>query len=539
MLHEERNPVELKVSGNIPSYVSGTLYRTGPGGYHQIPSEKGTTFSLDHWFDGFAQNHRFQIIQQPGSATPTRVVYNSRWSVDPLIEKVRKTGKMGGITFGQKRDPCVGFFRKLMCMFIPEATDTQNANVGVTISANPAGLKEVDTSNGKAKRSGHASGVNSLWAKTDAAYFRELDPETLEPMGVVDQSVLHPELKGNLSGAHAKSDPVTGDIYNYNLAFGRSSTYRVFHVSASTGKTEIIATITDAPGAYIHSSLLTENYFILCVWGAQYSWGGAKLLWEMNMLDAIAPFDPSKKALWYVIDRKHGKGVVARYESDPFFCFHTVNAWEQPSPSDPSRTDIVADLSMYKNLDILKRFYYENLKSTSAGALDYAGENRREVFLRRWCLPQVDAPTEEGAGAREAVVVHTAKPDDSCDLPAFNTRFVTKPTRYIYGLSDRGLSTFYDGLVKYDTLTHTPTHWSVDGHSPAEPIFVANPNGTEEDDGVLLSIVLDGRAEKSYLLVVDAKTMKEVGRASMDCVVGLGLHGTYHPGGVKGVGMDI
>ncbi|KAH7886703.1 carotenoid oxygenase [Phlebopus sp. FC_14] len=538
VVHEEREPVELKVSGNIPSYVSGTLYRTGPGAY-QVQCDKGTTFSIDHWFDGFSQNHRFHITQEPGSSNPTRVMYNSRMTVDPLIEAVRKTGKLGGFTFAQKRDPCMSFFKKVMSLFIPEHFDPQLTNVGVTLSVNPPGLKDVDTIKGKAKTSGHTSGASSLWAKTDAAALREIDPETLEPMGVVDQSILSPELKGKLSAAHAKSDPVTGDMFNYNLEFGRSATYRIFRVSASTGKTDVIGTVTDAPAAYLHSSLLTENYFILCVWAAHYSWGGAKMLWEKNMLDAIAPFDPAKKALWYVIDRKHGKGLVAKYECDPFFCFHTVNAWEVPSSSDPSQTDIVADLAIYKNLDIIKRFYYDNLKSTSPAALNYVGEKRKdiEVFLSRWHLPQVNAPSAEGA--RKAVKIHTAEPDHSCDLPVINPRFFTKPSRYIYGVCDRGLSTFYDGIVKYDTLTHTPTYWSVQGHSPGEAIFVANPNGKEEDDGVLLSVVLDGLAEKSYLLVLNAKTMKEVGRASMECVVGLGLHGSYHSASVQGVGKDI
>ncbi|KAH0839502.1 carotenoid oxygenase [Lanmaoa asiatica] len=538
VVHEEREPVELEVSGSIPPYVSGTLYRTGPGGY-QVKVDNDKTFSVHHWFDGFAQNHRFQIIQSDSS---TRVIYNSRRSTDPLIENIRKTGKLTGFSFGQKRDPCVSFFKKVMSMFIPEPTQPRDhVNVGVTLSVNPPGLKDFDTSEGK-KKGGHASGVQSLWAKTDAAQLREIDPETLEPFGLAKQTVLHPELTGNLSAAHAKSDPITGDIFNYNLALGRHQTYKIFRVSAATGKTDILATITDAPGAYLHSSLITENYFILCVWGSHYSWGGAKIVWEKNILDAIAPFDPSKKALWYVVDRKHGKGVVAKYECDPFFCFHTINAWEEPSPSDPSQIDINADLSIYKNLDVIKRFYYNSIKSTSPGSLDYVGEKHSEscdMFLQRWRLPGVNTTIDGPPEAREAVTVHTAEHDHSCDLPVINPRFLTKPSRYIYGVCDRGLSTFFDGIVKYDTETHTPTYWSVQGHNPGEPIFVPNPEGTAEDDGVLLSVVLDGFAEKSYLLVLDAKSMKEVGRASMGCAVGFGFHGIYHTRALAGPGTDI
>ncbi|KAH7930334.1 hypothetical protein BV22DRAFT_1079308 [Leucogyrophana mollusca] len=458
-----------------------------------------------------------------------------------MMEIIRKTGRLGDFTFGQKRDPCISFFRKVMSMFIPDGSrPVDNANIGVTISVNPPGIKDITGNSAKAKKGGHASGVQTLWAKTDACFFREIDPETLEPIGYAEQESLHPELVGKLSAAHAKSDPITGDVYNYNLEVGRRTTYRIFRVSAATGKTDIIATITDAPGAYIHSSLITENYYILCVWAGHYAWGGAKLLWDKNLLDAIGDFDPTKKAFWYVVDRKHGKGVVAKYECDPFFCFHAVNAWEEPSPTDPNQTDIVADLSVYPNLDTLKRFYYNNIKSTSPGALNYIDDKRAtcRINLRRWRLPSIAAGIP--GQSREAVAEHVAESSKSCDLPVVNPRFLTQPTRYIYGTTDTGKSTFFDGLVKYDMQTGEALHWLYQGQNPGEPIFIADPQGTGEDDGVLLSVVLDGFKEKSYLLVLDAKTMKEVARASMECVVGFGFHGTYFPESSGGrPGVDI
>jgi len=63
--HEERTPIELVVTGNIPAYAAGTLYRTGPGGY-QVDTEQGK-ISMSHWFDGFSQNRRFQTLTAAGS----------------------------------------------------------------------------------------------------------------------------------------------------------------------------------------------------------------------------------------------------------------------------------------------------------------------------------------------------------------------------------------------------------------------------------------------------------------------------------------
>lgn len=42
-------------------------------------------------------------------------------------------------------------------------------------------------------------------------------------------------------------------------------------------------------------------------------------------------FDPNGKSRWLVIDRHHFTGVVGMFESDPFFAFHCVNAWDEPS----------------------------------------------------------------------------------------------------------------------------------------------------------------------------------------------------------------
>ena len=71
--------------------------------------------------------------------------------------------------------------------------------------------------------------------------------------------------------------------------------------------------------------------------------------------------------------------------------------------------------------------------------------------------------------------------------------------------------------------------WSSHGHTPSEPIFIPNPNNNTgaEDDGVLLTVVLDGYKARSYLLCLDARDLKEVARAEMNSVVGLGFHGKH------------
>lgn len=71
--------------------------------------------------------------------------------------------------------------------------------------------------------------------------------------------------------------------------------------------------------------------------------------------------------------------------------------------------------------------------------------------------------------------------------------------------------------------------WQREGEFPGEPIFLPTPGGTSEDEGLLLSVVLRGAAATSYLLLLDAKTMEEVGRAEVPHAIPLGFHGNFFP----------
>jgi torulene dioxygenase len=518
--YEERQPVELSLTGQVPSYAAGVLYRTGPGKY-TVDRENGETFKISHWFDGFSQTHRFQILAPDESHPSTRVFYNSRFSTDLLIEQARKTGCLEKISFAQKRDPCKAVFEKVQTSYEP-ANEPSYSNIGVTLSVNMPGLGH-ETGDRWTK----ASGIRTLYAKTDTSQYKQIDPETLEPIGLAAQENLHPDLTGPLSAAHARSDPVTGDVYNFNLAFGpEGSIYRIFCVSASTGTTSILAQFPGTP-AYLHSLLIIEGYVILCVWNSHIN--PAKL--EASFVEAIQPFDASKPATWYVVDRKGTRGLLATYESRSFFCFHTINAWQEPSATDPSQTDIVAELVIFDDLGILEKLYYENLLSSSPNAKAFVQGKRDgcRSAVTSFRLPGISsAPTSE---VKEASINWTSCKDYAPELPTLNPKYVTQKHRYVYAVTHRDESTFFDGIMKYDSVVKETMVWKQHAQSPGEAIFVADPAGANEDDGVLLSVVLDGRTGKSYLLCLNARDMSELGRAHVNGPVAFGFHGQHVPAG--------
>jgi torulene dioxygenase len=521
--YEERSPVKLNVEGMIPSYAAGVLFRTGLGP-RDVKTNKGKTFRVNHWFDNLSQIHRFQLNQPESDSKACSVTYNSRVVCDGMLENVKKTGNRQGLTFAAKYDPCMSYFQKLQAVFNPAwKRKPDEVAVAVTMSINFPGLSRT----GEAQASSHdRSKVSTLCNKTDAPVFQMIDEQTLEPIGIAGQTTLHPLLKGAGSAAHAKSDPVTGDVFNYNLDFGRRPTYRIFTVSVATGKTSILATFTGA-AAYLHSLFLTEHYIVLCVWNSHYKAGGASILYHQNIVDSLT-YNDKVSATWFVVDKTPGgKGLVATYDSDPFYAFHTINAYEEQSTD--GKVDIIADISAYENMTCLRRFYLDNLMSDSPAAKPYCDPSNMSgrPSIRRFRLPSVPSTAAKAKAHLKVESVWTAEKASSIELPTLNPAYVTKKHRYVYGVMDTGKSSFLDGLIKYDVSDHTTKVWSVHGHTAGEPIFIADPDSTEEDSGVLLSVVLDGYEGKSCLLCLDAKTMAEVGRANVDGAVGFGFHGTH------------
>ncbi|CAG7984978.1 unnamed protein product [Penicillium olsonii] len=516
--YEQREPIDLVVTGTIPAYAAGVLYRTGPGKSH-VKAENGETLRITHWFDGFTQNHRFQILAPDDRHTSTRVLYNSRFSTDDLIQNVIKMGSLKGLGFAEGRDPCKSVLGKAQSEFIPQPTPSSK-NIGVTLSINFPGLDYKDERESSLRRRDVQE--QTLYAKTDYNAFQKVDPETLEPLGLASQEDLHPELSGQVSASHARSDPETGDVFNFNLTIGRTCTYRVFKVSAATGETTILATFAATP-AYLHSLLITKDHVILCIWNAHLD---PRSMAE-SFMKAILPTDPSQPAVWYVIDRKGDNGLIATYESPAFFCFHTINAWLEPSEDDASQMDIVADLVRADNTRLIHTLYYENLISSLDTAKKFQ-ENKDDSLrtsIARFRLPSV--PQTPSTDVKKASLEWSICKPLSPELPIINPTKVTQKHRYVYAVTFRGEATLTDGIMKLDCETQQVSLWACHGQSPGEPIFVADPDGIDEDDGVLLSVVLDGMHDKSYLLCLDARNLSELGRANVDGAVGFGFHGQH------------
>jgi carotenoid cleavage dioxygenase-like enzyme len=100
-----------------------------------------------------------------------------------------------------------------------------------------------------------------------------------------------------------------------------------------------------------------------------------------------------------------------------------------------------------------------------------------------------------------------------------------RPYRYVWGVGIR--SGWLGTIVKGDLVGGSAGMWERDGCFPGEPVFVARPGAEDEDDGVLLSVVLDSRSERSFLLVLDARSLEELARAEVPHHIPFGFHGQF------------
>jgi torulene dioxygenase len=512
-----------------------------------VPDTPKGTFYVSHWFDGFAHTHRFDIVAPSANETDgkVRVFYSSRRQSEALRADIRMTGRRRMFSFAQRRDPCMGIFGKIMSLF-DKSKGWYEENICVVVNPSIPGLESSSLPE-RPIVAGHRADVTNIWLTTDNSSLLEIDVTSLEPVGFAKQTKFHPDLKGPSSCAHVQRDPKNGDYFNFNLEYGRIATYRIFRVSATTGETEILATIFDptVKAAYIHSLFLTENYVVLCVPSSHYGLNGAKVVWQKNMLDSIEPFDETKTCKWFVVDRRNAKGVVGRFETPAGFFFHSINAFEEAA-EDGKSVDVLCDLVHYNNLDIMHGFYYDVLMDRDNGASKFWNDDHIKNCLAkigrfRFTIPlhptKGEAPAEVGQAITFGTwaLERTIPAPHAGEVPTINPAYNSRKYRYSYSIGTRGLSTLQDCIVKTDIASGEALMWRAPhGNTPGEAIFVARLPVDEEqeaemaeDDGVLLSIVLDGTSQKSYLLCLSAQTMQEVGRASCDFAVPFNFHGIH------------
>jgi carotenoid cleavage dioxygenase-like enzyme len=421
--------------------------------------------ALRHWFDGLAMLHRFDMADG-------RVGYANKF-LDTPARRAAQDGRMRYPEFAT--DPCRSLFKRITQMFVTPQ-DGANANVSI----------------------GEIAG--EFVAQTEIPMPVAFDKETLATIGVLEYE---DRLKGQLTTAHPHYDRDQRASYNYLLKFGRKSTYNVYTLPDGSRTRQLVGGADTKSPSYMHSFALSAKYVILMEFPLVVN--------PLRMLLSGRPFienyrwEPERGTRFSIVDRDTGQ-VTHAHTDEAWFGFHHVNAVDREDGG------IDLDIFVYPNADVVQRFYLDSLRDQDSHNVYPDSE------LRRFSI-------DPASGA----VTSRALSDRSADLPRINPRYNTRPYRYVYanGIAEPGESRFLDTIVKFDVESGETTEWRHDNHFPGEPVFVARPDATTEDDGVLLTVVLDANTDTSYLLLLDARDLSEIARARVPQHVPFGFHGAY------------
>jgi beta,beta-carotene 9',10'-dioxygenase len=393
------------------------------------------------------------------------VSYGSRF----LDTKARREAlASGGASInGFATDPCRSLFQRVQSVFSPDLTDNANVNL--------------------------ARVGDDFIAMTETPIPVRFDPETLATLGH-DAGA---QQFGQISTAHPHHDPEHGELINFAAHLGRKSVYKIY-ARASATESRTLATLPVREPSYMHSFALTERHVVLLenplvVNPLKLAFGGKSFIhnyaWKPELGVRIHAFDRTT-------------GALARsWKTDAFFVFHTINAYEDGDA-------LVVDLCAYDDASIIDLLELERLRTNA----DAYGPQAKPVRLTLGTDGSVDT---------------RALADVDLELPRINYRACNgKPYRYIYGGST-GDAAFLKRLVKVDTHDGSHQVWDEPNAWAGEPVFVPRAGAEAEDDGVVLSVVLDAEAGTSFLLVLDAQSFTEIARARAPHHIPFGFHGQF------------
>ncbi|XP_017759905.1 PREDICTED: carotenoid isomerooxygenase isoform X1 [Eufriesea mexicana] len=546
-------PITGELTGKIPSWLKGTLLRNGPG------SLQVGEYSFNHLFDSSALLHRFAIVNG-------NVTYQCRFVQTDVYKKNNAAQRIVVTEFGTKAvpDPCKSIFQRVAAVFKPE-NDSDNSMISVypfsdeyytfTESAmiHRIDPKTLETT-GKVNVSNYVGIVN----------------HTSHPHIMSDGTVYNMGL----------SVTPRGPLYNV-VCFspsrividdsGEEKELSMFDQAT------IVASVPSRwllNPSYMHTFGITENYFIIVEQPLAVSLTTVvSCKMKQQPMCAALKWYENENTLIHVVSRDTGL-LERTFISEAFFYLHIINQFETRD-----RDYVVLDICCYRDAKMLDCLFVDAMKNLHKNP-DYAKmfRGRPLRFVLPMKYPRSDVPLEynlitaktvnqglesfqdnsdrcENKSGSEFIESSNEIPDKvtkakrndyknilqrraaahrlangnifvkpellcdlGCETPRINYEFyLGNEYRYFYAISSDVDLENPGTIIKVDILKKTRKTWCEKNVYPSEPVFVPDPRGKNEDDGVVLSsIVWSDKETRVGLLILDGVTLTEIARATFE-----------------------
>ncbi|NXO45730.1 BCDO2 oxygenase, partial [Locustella ochotensis] len=329
-VEETPEPIPAKIKGHIPKWINGNLLRNGPGKF-EFGNDK-----FNHWFDGMALLHQFQLAR--GS-----VSYRSRFLQSSSYLGNSQQQRIVASEFGTLAmpDPCKSLFGRFLSRFEPL----------------PALRDFLGGTCGWVEREGLPHSPSESCALTETLWHLQVD---WSKVTAVNGATAHP---------HYESD---GTTYNMGNSYGKhGSSYNIIRVPPQEpghGDTlegaKVLCSIPPrdrAKPSYYHSFGMTENYIIFIEQPLKLNL--LKIITSKLSGKAICDgisWEPQHNTYFHVVNKHTGKALPGQWCSQPFVTFHQINAFEE-------RGCVVLDLCCQDEGTSLALYTLQNLRRSGEG----------------------------------------------------------------------------------------------------------------------------------------------------------------------------
>ena len=319
-----------------------------------------------------------------------------------------------------------------------------------------------------------------------------LNPETLETEGVA------PWVPLDGISAHPKVDEATGELLFFN--YSKHAPYMHYGVVDAGGRLTNYIPVP-LPGPRLpHDMIFSENWSIL---------NDLPVFWDEELLrhrnmHAVRLHEgvPARFAL---IPR-HGKTEDIRwFEASPTYVLHFLNAYEEGD-------EVIVD-----------GYFQENptpQPHVDAGEhghmMAYLDGHSMRTRLHRWRFNLTDGTTKE-----------ERLDDRTVEFGMINQAYAGRKYRYTYSTVAKPGWFLFEGFVKHDLDTGEAIELKLEqGRYASEAPFAPRIGAVDEDDGYLVSFIIDENRGTSECILIDAKKFADgpVCRIALPHKISSGTH---------------
>lgn len=370
----------------------------------------------------------------------------------------------------------------------------RNRYVGSSSLSAARGLPDIDGRNWNGSMNGPNTNVGGFagttWAMVEAG---GCPVELTYELETVGRNDFFGTLPGAFS-AHPKVDPATGEMHAMAYAWAQWLDHIQYVRVGRDGRVNRTVDIPLPGMSMVHDISITDKYVVvydqpvLVDLDLAFSGRPVPFRWNDEYGNRIG-----------LMPKEGSAADIVWIDVPVGYVFHPLNAYDTPDGK------VVLDVCFYDRMmrdDILGPF----------------GDSLPRLV--RWVADPVTR--------RVDVTVIDERVNE---FPRHRGSLTGRPYRYGY-CAEVDFSSMTWPTVKHDLVSGTREAFDHGaGRAAGEPVFVARPGSTEEDDGWLLTFVHDGNDDSAEFVVIDARDFARgyVARVKLPQRVPFGFHGNWAP----------